>query len=153
MARMAVQPSSEHTAAPDGSGKDAALGDDIRLLGRLLGEVVREQAGDAVFELVEDVRRRAVDARRDGRSPLDGLAATLPGQSIDDQLHLIRAFGWLSLLANTAEDVHHERRRRYHRRSRVDARRWAASTAAFRSPRGGRASTPPASPASSTTSG
>ncbi len=114
MARMAVQPSSEHTAAPDGSGKDAALGDDIRLLGRVLGEVVRQQAGDAVFELVEDVRRRAVDARRDGRSPLDGLAATLPGQSIDDQLHLIRAFGWLSLLANTAEDVHHERRRRYH---------------------------------------
>ena len=47
------------------------------------------------------------------RSPT--LAETLPDRSIDDQLHLIRAFGWLSLLANTAEDVHHERRRRYHR--------------------------------------
>ena len=43
------------------------------------------------------------------------LADALPGRSIGDQLHLIRAFGWLSLLANTAEDVHHERRRRYHR--------------------------------------
>ena len=96
-------------------GKDAAVSEDIRLLGRLLGQVVRDQAGDEVFALVEDVRRRAVDARRDGRSPLPTLAETLPGRSINDQLHLIRAFGWLSSLANTAEDVHHERRRRFHR--------------------------------------
>ena len=99
---------------PD-AGKDAALSEDIRLLGRMLGEVVRAQAGREVFELVEGVRQRAVDARRDGRSPLANLAVTLPHRPIDDQLHLIRAFGWLSLLANTAEDVHHERRRRFHR--------------------------------------
>ena len=96
-------------------GKDAALSADIRLLGRILGDVVREQAGDDVFELVEAVRRRAVDARRGGRSPLDSLADALPNRPIDQQLHLIRAFGWLSLLANTAEDVHHERRRHFHR--------------------------------------
>ena len=97
------------------AGKDAALSEDIRLLGRMLGEVVRDQAGAEVFALVEGVRQRAVDARRDGRSPLGSLAVTLPHRPIADQLHLIRAFGWLSLLANTAEDVHHERRRRYHR--------------------------------------
>jgi phosphoenolpyruvate carboxylase len=97
------------------AGKDAALSEDIRLLGRMLGEVVRDQAGREVFALVEGVRQRAVDARRDGRSPLASLAVTLPHRPIADQLHLIRAFGWLSLLANTAEDVHHERRRRYHR--------------------------------------
>ena len=97
------------------SGKDAALSADIHLLGRILGDVVRDQAGDEVFDLVEAVRRRAVDARRGGRSPLDSLTDALPHRSIDDQLHLIRAFGWLSLLANTAEDVHHERRRRFHR--------------------------------------
>ncbi len=97
------------------AGKDAALSEDIRLLGRLLGEVVRDQAGREVFDLVEGIRQRAVDARRDGRSPLGSLAVTLPHRPIADQLHLIRAFGWLSLLANTAEDVHHERRRRYHR--------------------------------------
>src|SRR4051812_7060616 len=102
------------TSGPD-AGKDAALSEDIRLLGRMLGEVVREQAGEEVFALVERVRQRAVDARRDGRSPLGGLAVTLPHRPIADQLHLIRAFGWLSLLANTAEDVHHERRRRFHR--------------------------------------
>jgi phosphoenolpyruvate carboxylase len=100
---------------PSDLGKDAALSADIRLLGRILGDVVREQAGDDVFELVEAVRRRAVDARRGGRSPLDSLAEALPSRPIDQQLHLIRAFGWLSLLANTAEDVHHERRRRFHR--------------------------------------
>jgi phosphoenolpyruvate carboxylase len=111
---MSVVPSSDAAPGRD-DGKDAALSEDIRLLGRLLGDVVRAQAGDEVFELVEGVRRRAVDARRDGRSPLAVLAETLPDRPIDDQLHLIRAFGWLSLLANTAEDVHHERRRRYHR--------------------------------------
>ena len=105
------------SAAPSDAdlGKDAALSADIRLLGRILGDVVRDQAGDEVFDLVEAVRRRAVDARRDGRSPLDSLADALPNRPIDQQLHLIRAFGWLSLLANTAEDVHHERRRRFHR--------------------------------------
>jgi phosphoenolpyruvate carboxylase len=96
-------------------GKDAALSADIHLIGRILGDVVRDQAGEEVFDLVEAVRRRAVDARRGGRSPLDSLADSLPHRPIDQQLHLIRAFGWLSLLANTAEDVHHERRRRFHR--------------------------------------
>ncbi|HET9546240.1 MAG TPA: phosphoenolpyruvate carboxylase, partial [Desertimonas sp.] len=73
------------------SGKDAALSADIHLLGRILGDVVRDQAGDEVFDLVEAVRRRAVDARRGGRSPLDSLTDALPHRSIDDQLHLIRA--------------------------------------------------------------
>ena len=109
MVALPVEPGTE-------AGKDAALSADIRLLGRVLGEVVRDQAGDEVFDLVEQVRQRAVDARRDGRSPLEELRATLPGRPIEDQLHLIRAYGFLSLLANTAEDVHHERRRRYHRR-------------------------------------
>ena len=42
---------------------DIEAGDDIRLLGRILGEVVSEQAGTQVFELVEQVRRTAVDGR------------------------------------------------------------------------------------------
>jgi len=88
---------------------------DIRLLGRLLGDVIREQAGEATFDLIERVRQIAVAERRDGRAPLDALAPVLDGTDADQQLHLIRAFGWLSLLANTAEDVHNERRRRHHR--------------------------------------
>ncbi len=88
---------------------------DIRLLGRLIGDVLREQAGDDTFELVETVRRTAVEARRDGDTPIAELTTRLAAADLADQLHLIRAFGWLSLLANTAEDLHAERRRRYHR--------------------------------------
>ncbi|MEZ5295967.1 MAG: phosphoenolpyruvate carboxylase [Ilumatobacteraceae bacterium] len=87
---------------------------DIRLLGRLIGDVLREQSGDDLFDLVERVRRSAVDARRDGDTPIAELTAMLAEADLDDQVHLIRAFGWLSLLANTAEDVHNDRRRRFH---------------------------------------
>lgn len=88
------------------------LGDDIRLLGQLLGEVLRESSGDALFELVEDVRRISVDGRRSGTSAVGAIAEQLAGIDANDRIDVIRAFGWLSLLANTAEDVHQERRQR-----------------------------------------
>ncbi len=91
-----------------------ALGNDIRLLGTMLGDVVREQAGNSTFDLVEAVRRIAVDGRRSGTSSVAELEALLGDQSIDEIIHVVRAFDWLSLLANTAEDVHVERRRRHH---------------------------------------
>jgi phosphoenolpyruvate carboxylase len=97
----------------DASGNEA-LGDDIRLLGRLLGDVVRDQAGDDTFELVEAVRKVAVSGRRSGTSSVAGLENLLDSQPIDQVLHVVRAFDWLSLLANTAEDMHVERRRRHH---------------------------------------
>ncbi|MGB1723416.1 MAG: phosphoenolpyruvate carboxylase, partial [Ilumatobacteraceae bacterium] len=71
-----------------------------------LGEVVSEQAGTQVFELVEQVRRTAVDGRREGRSPIGPLTDDLSDAPIEAVLHLVRAFGWLALLANTAEDLH-----------------------------------------------
>ena len=101
------------TDHPPSPAADASS--DIRLLGRLIGDVLRDQAGDDTFDLVERVRRTAVGARREGTAPIAELTAQLHEASLDDQLHLIRAFGWLSLLANTAEDVHTERRRRFHR--------------------------------------
>ena len=101
------------TSSAPSSVADASS--DIRLLGRLIGDVLREQSGDRTFQLVEDVRRTAVEARRDGDTPIAALTALLTAAHIDEQLDLIRAFGWLSLLANTAEDVHAERRRRYYR--------------------------------------
>ena len=94
---------------------DEALGEDIRLLGRLLGGVIRDQAGDATFDLVESVRRIAVHGRRQGTTAVQELHARLIDEPIEDQLNVIRAFDWLALLANTAEDVHLDRRSRYHR--------------------------------------
>ena len=111
-------PESSFDAVDD--SKDAPLNDDIRLLGRLLGVVVREQAGENVFELVEQSRQRSVAIHRTPESSdeyRDSLRAYLVSASIDDQLHVVRAFSLFSLLANVAEDVHHSRRRRHHLRS------------------------------------
>ncbi len=92
-----------------------AVGADIRLLGRLLGDAIEQTEGHDVFELVERVRRLAVDARRSGRSAVDDIRAALARHPLDEQILVLRALDWLSLLANTAEDVHLERRRRHHR--------------------------------------
>lgn len=86
--------------------------DDIRLLGQLLGEVLRESSGEELFELVEKVRQVSVEGRRSGSSAVDEIAEIVTDIEPDDRIDVIRAFGWLSLLANTAEDVHQERRQR-----------------------------------------
>jgi phosphoenolpyruvate carboxylase len=95
-------------------GKEAQLDADIRLLGRVLGDVVREQAGQATFDLVERVRRLSVGVHRDGDDDRD-LVALLDSLDLDQALHVIRAFSYFSLLANVAEDVQSERRWRAHR--------------------------------------
>jgi len=104
------------TAASDERDKEALLRDDIRLLGRILGEVIREQAGERVYGLVESTRRAAIEARRTGSGD-EALAARLDALPERDALHSVRASILFQLLANIAEDVHHARRRRHHRRS------------------------------------
>uniref|UniRef100_UPI0028A0EFBB phosphoenolpyruvate carboxylase n=1 Tax=Dermacoccus nishinomiyaensis TaxID=1274 RepID=UPI0028A0EFBB len=89
------------------------LRDDIRLLGGLLGDVIREHEGERVFGLVEDARVKAFGVRRQevDRASFGG---TLTGLSTRDALHVIRAFSHFALLANIAEDLHRERRRAAH---------------------------------------
>jgi len=53
---------------PGGADKDAPLKEDIRLLGRLLGDVLRDQEGEAVFDVVETIRQTAVRFRREDDS-------------------------------------------------------------------------------------
>ncbi|WP_369258409.1 phosphoenolpyruvate carboxylase [Geodermatophilus amargosae] len=103
---------------PEGDGRadDAPLRDDIRLLGRVLGEVIREQTGDDVLDLVESTRVQAFAVRR-SETDRAGLAARLGDLDVRAANHVIRAFSHFSLLANLAEDLHHERRRRHHRRA------------------------------------
>jgi phosphoenolpyruvate carboxylase len=48
--------------------KDLPLRDDIRLLGRLLGDAVRDQEGEATFELVEQTRKAAIRFAREGQA-------------------------------------------------------------------------------------
>ncbi|MBY0491704.1 MAG: phosphoenolpyruvate carboxylase [Gemmatimonadaceae bacterium] len=103
--------------APTRDEKDQPLREDIRLLGRLLGDAVREQEGDAVFQVVEQTRRAAIRFAREGkaedRAALHELLDALPP---DTMLSVVRAFAYFLQLANIAEDTHRGRRRRAHER-------------------------------------
>ncbi|ORB72203.1 phosphoenolpyruvate carboxylase [Mycobacterium scrofulaceum] len=86
---------------------------DIRLLGAILGDTVREQNGNEVFDLVERAR---VESFRVRRSEIDRaeLARMFDGIDIHRAIPVIRAFSHFALLANVAEDIHRERRRAIH---------------------------------------
>ncbi|MFA8394884.1 phosphoenolpyruvate carboxylase [Burkholderia ubonensis] len=95
--------------------KDRPLFEDIRFLGRLLGDVVREQEGDAVFDVVETIRQTAVKFRReDDREAAQTLEKKLRKLTPEQTVSVVRAFSYFSHLANIAEDRHHNRRRRIH---------------------------------------
>lgn len=88
------------------------LTDDIRLLGRILGDIVREQEGEAVYALVEQVRKLSVSFHRDANQKANQeLTKLLKGLSSEDAMKVLRAFTYFSHLANLAEDRHHIRRR------------------------------------------
>jgi phosphoenolpyruvate carboxylase len=88
------------------------LTDDIRLLGRILGDIVREQEGDTVYALVEQVRKLSVSFHRDANQKANQeLTKLLKGLSSDVAMKVLRAFTYFSHLANLAEDRHHVRRR------------------------------------------
>ena len=101
--------------AAENQDKDLPLRGDIRLLGRLLGDTIREQSGQAIFDTVEQIRQNSVHFRRDenvtARRDLEITLDSLPPQ---EALQIIRAFGFFSHLANIAEDQHHIRRTRAH---------------------------------------
>ncbi|NIM42446.1 MAG: phosphoenolpyruvate carboxylase [Hydrogenophaga sp.] len=98
--------------------KDQPLILDIRLLGRILGDVIREQEGKDAFELIERIRQLSVAFRRDDdRSADKALKKLLKSLSADQTVSVIRAFTYFSHLANLAEDRHHIRRRAVHERA------------------------------------
>ena len=104
-------------AVPDPTvlDKDAPLKEDIRLLGRLLGDVLRDQEGEEVFNVVETIRQTAVRFRREDDAEADvELRTLLKKLSREQTISVVRAFSYFSHLANIAEDQHHIRRRRAH---------------------------------------
>ncbi len=109
---------SDKTAVPRKADKDLPLIQDIRLLGRILGDVIREQEGVAAYDLVEQVRKLSVAFRRDADQDADkALKKLLKGLTGDQTVSVIRAFTYFSHLANLAEDRHHIRRRTVHERA------------------------------------
>lgn len=91
----------------------APLRDDVRFLGALLGDTVREQAGEKIFDLVETARRTAFAVRR-SQADRDEVVALFTDVSAQEIIPVIRAFSLFALLTNVAEDLHQERRRRIH---------------------------------------
>jgi phosphoenolpyruvate carboxylase len=97
------------------TGREATepMREDIRLLGAILGDTVREQNGDEIFDLVERARIASFQVRRSEIERTD-VAEMFDGIDIRQALPVIRAFSHFALLANVAEDIHRERRRAIH---------------------------------------
>src|SRR6266851_143960 len=82
-------PTIDSTDVPD---KDLPLRDDIRLLGRILGDTVRDQEGEAVFEIVERIRQTSIRFHRDeDETARRKLGATLDGLSCDQTAGISRS--------------------------------------------------------------
>ncbi len=85
--------------------EDTRLRNDIRLLGRILGDTVRDQEGADVFDLVERIRQTSIRFHRDeDRAARGELEQILDGMSISKTVLIVRAFSYFSHLANIAED-------------------------------------------------
>lgn len=108
----------------DAALKEAPLRRDVRSLGRLLGEVIREQEGGEIFEAVEELRHLAIRHREnEGDSAAAAStaenAALMPrveqivdGMAVRDAYRLTKAFSIYFELTNLAETTHRKRRRR-----------------------------------------
>jgi phosphoenolpyruvate carboxylase len=87
------------TTAPDPARED------VRYLGRLLGDAIRALDGPDVYERIEAIRQASVAVHREGGSSREAhLAERLNSLSLDDTLRFVRGFLNFSLLANLAED-------------------------------------------------
>lgn len=93
-----------------------ALRDDVRLLGNLLGETLRQQEGERLFETVERVRALSKSGRAGRAADFDELERVLVELPLDQALTVARAFAHFLALSNIAEQHHRLRRRREHQR-------------------------------------
>ena len=111
-ARKSATPTPTTPTKNSPANRNAPLLRDIRLLGRILGDVIREQDGREAYELIERIRQLAVAyrARRDDAAGKD-LDRLLKNLSADQSVSVIRAFSYFSHLANMAEDRHQVRQR------------------------------------------
>src|SRR5690625_5959043 len=87
------------------SSHAALLQQVIRLLGKVLGNVIRSNNGEAKFQRIEQVRRTAVDLKRQKNNPdSEALSTALSALSADEAQTVARSFTYFLHLANIAED-------------------------------------------------
>jgi phosphoenolpyruvate carboxylase len=105
--------------ARTGDLKEAPLRRDVRSLGMLLGEVIREQAGDDLYTKVEELRQNAIRRREaqadshidEAETLMQKAVFDINGFSVEQAYQLSRAFGFYFELINLAETNHRKRRR------------------------------------------
>ena len=102
------------------SDQHKPLRQDVRLLGELLGDTLRDHLGQEFFETVEQVRNLA-KATHAGERPLADLAQVLASLPVEAAIPLARAFTHFLNLANIAEQHHRIRRRRAYQRDPASA--------------------------------
>jgi phosphoenolpyruvate carboxylase len=116
-----------------GPAMDEALREDIRFLGRILGETIRAVDGEAAYERIETIRQLAVKFHREQDAAAQAqLETILAGLSEDEINKITRAFGYFSILANMAEDHHHTRRWRAHHVAGAPPREGSLAAGIFR---------------------
>jgi phosphoenolpyruvate carboxylase len=99
--------------AIDLSHRQRALREDVRLVGRVLGDTIRQQQGEAVFQTVERIRQISIAFRREGDAGAQReLEAMLDSLSHDATIEIVLAFSYFSHLVNIAEDQHQIRNMR-----------------------------------------
>jgi phosphoenolpyruvate carboxylase len=114
---IAVKPTLEHPPSSAPADVHLPLRRDVKLLGALLGETIRQHEGEAVFTTVEQVRRLAKQARGGDEAASHELDATLAALSPAGAHAVTRAFSRFLDLANIAEQHHRIRRRRQYRQA------------------------------------
>ena len=92
--------------------KHSALRDDVHVLGALVGDVLKEQGGDAFIELVEKDRRLSIKRRAGDKEAAAELHVQLRGRAPQVARDLARSFSLWFRVVNLAEKVHRIRRRR-----------------------------------------
>ncbi len=92
--------------------KHSALRDDVHVLGALVGDVLKDQGGDVLFDLVEKDRRLSIRRRSGDKEAAAELSVQLRGRAPQVARDLARAFSMWVRAVNLAEKVHRIRRRR-----------------------------------------
>jgi phosphoenolpyruvate carboxylase len=86
--------------------QEQTIKENIRYLGRVLGEVIRDKEGEHTFEVIESVRQAAVKFHRDNdQAAAKKLDHLLKALDTDQAIALARAFSYFKHLVNIAEDI------------------------------------------------
>ncbi|MDF7679377.1 phosphoenolpyruvate carboxylase [Enterobacteriaceae bacterium ESL0689] len=84
----------------------SALRSHVSMLGKVLGDTIKEALGENILDRVETIRQLSKSSRGGNEASRQALLTTLQNLSSDELLPVARAFSQFLNLANTAEQYH-----------------------------------------------